>query len=138
MIRSAQTKMFAVLLLSAAFAAPAWAKSPQERSYPEMDKCFEQPEAANGVTAAMLDCTNIEIDRQEARMNDALAKLIAKHPKKAAQLKKEQANWQRKMKRATHKEYGRTGGTMDLLNGSGLALDMIASRADVLEKRLAQ
>ena len=138
MIRSAQTKMFAVLLLSAAFAAPAWAKSPQERSYPEMDKCFEQPEAKSGVTAAMLACTNAEIDRQEARMNDALAKLIAKHPKKAAQLKEEQANWQRKMKRATDKEYGRTGGTMDLLNGSGLALDMITRRAEVLEKRLAQ
>ena len=36
------------------------------------------------------------------------------------------------------KEYTRTGGTMDLLNGSGLALDMITARAEALEKRLAR
>jgi hypothetical protein len=42
------------------------------------------------------------------------------------------------MKRATRKEYTRTGGTMDLLNGSGLALDMITARAEALEKRLAR
>ena len=54
-----------------------------------MDKCFEQPEAANGVTTAMLDCTNAEIDRQEVRMHAALAKLIAQNPKKATQIKRE-------------------------------------------------
>ena len=130
--------IFAVLLLGAAFAAPASAKLPKERSYPKMDQCLDQPEARNGVTAALLDGTNAEIDRQVARMNNALAKLIAKHPQKAARLKKEQAEWERTMKRATLKEYGRTGGTMDLLNGSGLELDMIADRADALEKRLAR
>ena len=119
--------LFTAFLLVGAFAAPAFAK---EYSYPEMDQCFEQPEAQNGVTAAMLNCTNAEIDRQ--------AKLVAKHPKKAARLKKEQADWLRKMKRATRKEYTRTGGTMDLLNGSGLALDMITARAEALEKRLAR
>ena len=121
--------LFTAFLLVGAFAAPAFAK---EYSYPEMDQCFEQPEAQNGVTAAMLNCTNAEIDRQETRMNNVLAKLVAKHPKKA------QADWLRKMKRATRKEYTRTGGTMDLLNGSGLALDMITARAEALEKRLAQ
>ena len=86
----------------------------------------------------MLDCTNAEIDRQEARMHAALAKLIAQNPKKATQLKREQAQWQQKMKRAAKKEYTRTGGTMDLLNGSGLVLDMTEKRADALEKRLAR
>ena len=127
--------LFTAFLLVGAFAAPAFAK---EYSYPEMDQCFEQPEAQNGVTAAMLNCTNAEIDRQETRMNNVLAKLVAKHPKKAARLKKEQADWLRKMKRATRKEYTSTGGTMDLLNGSGLALDMITARAEALEKRLAR
>ena len=127
--------LFTAFLLVGAFAAPAFAK---EYSYPEMDQCFEQPEAQNGVTAAMLNCTNAEIDRQETRMNNVLAKLVAKHPKKAARLKKEQADWLRKMKRATRKEYTRTGGTMDLLNGSGLALDMITARAEALEQRLAR
>ena len=116
--------MLAVLLLTAALAVPAPALA--QSKHPEMDKCFEQPEAANGVTAAMLDCTT------------ALAKLIAQNPKKATQLKREQAQWQQKMKRAAKKEYTRTGGTMDLLNGSGLVLDMTEKRADVLEKRLAR
>ena len=102
--------LFTAFLLVGAFAAPAFAK---EYSYPE-------------------------IERQETRMNNVLAKLVAKHPKKAARLKKEQADWLRKMKRATRKEYTRTGGTMDLLNGSGLALDMITARAEALEKRLAR
>ena len=128
--------MLAVLLLIAALAAPAPALA--QSKHPEMDKCFEQPEAANGVTAAMLDCTNAEIDRQEARMHAALAKLIAQNPQKATQLKREQAQWQQKMKRAAKKEYTRTGGTMDLLNGSGLVLDMTEKRADALEKRLAR
>ena len=121
--------MLAVLLLTAALAAPVPALA--QSKHPEMDKCFEQPEADNGVTAAMLDCTN-------ARMHAALAKLIAQNPKKATQLKREQAQWQQKMKRAAKKEYTRTGGTMDLLNGSGLVLDMTEKRADALEKRLAR
>ena len=74
--------IFAVLLLGAAFAAPASAKLPKERSYPKMDQCLDQPEARNGVTAALLDCTNAEIDRQVARMNNALAKLSPSIPKK--------------------------------------------------------
>lgn len=90
------------------------------------------------LAAAMLDCTNAEIDRQEVRMHAALAKLIAQNPKKATQIKREQAQWQQKMKRAAKKEYTRTGGTMDLLNGSGLVLDMTEKRADALEKRLAK
>lgn len=90
------------------------------------------------LAAAMLDCTNAEIDRQEVRMHAALAKLIAQNPKKATQIKREQAQWQQKMKRAAKKEYTRTGGTMGLLNGSGLVLDMTEKRADALEKRLAK
>ena len=35
--------IFAVLLLGAAFAAPASAKLPKERSYPKMDQCLDQP-----------------------------------------------------------------------------------------------
>ena len=135
MTRSAP--ILAVLLLTSALATPAFAKG-HPRSYPQMDKCFEQPEAANGVTAAMLDCTNAEIDRQEARMKAALNQLIVQNPKKSAQIQKEQAQWQQKMKRAAKKEYTKTGGTMDLLNGAGLALEMTADRADALEKRLAK
>ena len=120
MTRSAP--ILAALLLTSALATPAFAKG-HARSYPQMDKCMEQPEAANGVTAAMLDCTNAEIGRQEARMKAALNQLIVQNPQKSAQIQK---------------EYTKTGGTMDLLNGSGLVLEMTADHADVLEKRLAK
>ena len=135
MTRSAP--ILAALLLTSALATPAFAKG-HARSYPQMDKCMEQPEAANGVTAAMLDCTNAEIGRQEARMKAALNQLIVQNPQKSAQIQKEQAQWQQKMKRAAKKEYTKTGGTMDLLNGSGLVLEMTPDHADVLEKRLAK
>ena len=59
-------RRFTVLTAALAAPAPALAQS----KHPDMDKCFEQPEAANGVTTA-------------------IAKLIAQNPKKATQIKRE-------------------------------------------------
>ncbi|MFV0925562.1 lysozyme inhibitor LprI family protein [Pseudomonas palmensis] len=85
-------------------------------------------------TASLRDCNGEEIQRQNARLNEAYKwalGVLSEENRKA--LQKSQALWAELRDIDCDLYYGLTGGTMDLLNGSGCYLEMTRERAESLE-----
>ena len=80
------------------------------------------------------DCNGEELAKQSARLNEAYKFAIAALPdEKKEKLKIDQALWLKFRNADCELYYSLTGGTIDLLNGSGCELSMTRDRADSLE-----
>ncbi len=120
-------------------AAPAGAA--ELRHSKKFETCME---ASGGVTADMRDCMAAETERWDARLNKAykailplLAKRITGGGTNVKQTFVEAERAWLKYRKANCTYYiGRTGGTMDLINGASCWLDETARRALELEQVL--
>ena len=101
----------------------------------EYSDCMDK--VKNGTTADMLQCGGEELDRQDARLNDAYKKLMSKlsSDRKKALLKAQRA-WVRFREANCDYWYDPQGGTAARLNASGCSLTMTAARAKELEGML--
>lgn len=116
----------AVLLVGCS-ASSAFAETKYSPAY---DACIAK---AMG-DAAMGDCTHAETAKQDARLNKAYKAAMAVLPaEKKKQLKDAQMLWVKFRDADCGMQYTFTGGTMDILNGSGCELSMTRDRADALE-----
>lgn len=119
-----------VLLAASAAAAPVDAQREYSTQY---TRCLQTGDAAKGVTAAMANCTNVELAVQDRRLNAAYAAAMAARP--AAQkdaLRNAQRAWIKR--RDTECEENLTGGTIDILERGGCRLEMTTVRAVELER----
>ncbi len=126
-----------LITLSAAMsiAVPLYAQSqPQiERRYtPDYNQCMD---ASEGVTAAMMDCIGAEIERQDARLNQAYVMVMRPLPRaKKDRLRGLQRAWIRqrdaKCSRAASAE---GGGSLAGIVYSGCILDETIKRVIFLE-----
>lgn len=89
---------------------------------------------AEGETSGLVDCSNEELARQDARLNKAyktaMGVLSAENKQK---LLDAQRLWVKFRDADCGVYYSLTGGTMDMLNGSGCELAMTKERAESLE-----
>ncbi|KJZ52962.1 lysozyme inhibitor LprI family protein [Pseudomonas marginalis] len=119
-------------ILAAALLAPVSAPAAfaQTKYSPEYDACLAK---AMG-DAAMGECTYAETAKQDARLNRAYKAAMAALPAaKKKQLKEAQILWVKFRDADCGMQYSFTGGTMDILNGSGCELSMTRERADALQ-----
>nr|WP_176704568.1 lysozyme inhibitor LprI family protein [Pseudomonas sp.]QDK64895.1 hypothetical protein pA62H2_p45 [Pseudomonas sp.] len=90
--------------------------------------------SAGGVTSNLSDCGDAELAKQDARLNKAykfaMTVLPAENKRK---LRDAQVLWVKFRDADCGMNYSLTGGTMDILNGSGCELSMTRERADSLE-----
>lgn len=85
-------------------------------------------------TASLHDCNGEEIQRQNARLKEAYKWALGVLPEEKRQtLQESQTLWAKLRDIDCDLYYGLTGGTMDLLNGSGCYLEMTRERAESLE-----
>ncbi|WP_261393412.1 lysozyme inhibitor LprI family protein [Pseudomonas aeruginosa] len=89
---------------------------------------------AEGETSALVDCSNEELAKQDARLNKAyktaMGVLSAENKQK---LLDAQRLWVKFRDADCGVYYSLSGGTMDMLNGSGCELAMTKERAESLE-----
>lgn len=97
------------------------------------DDCMGSGEAANGVTAAMMDCIGAEIDREDARLNQAYKMVMSRltSPQKTA-LRSSERTWI-KARDARCKAGGDGGGSLDGVLYANCILDATARRVRFLE-----
>ena len=101
----------------------------------EYSDCMNKVE--NGTTSGMLQCGGEELDRQDARLNDAYRKLLSKlSPDRKKALLKGQRAWIKFREANCDYWYDPQGGTAARLNASGCTLTMTAARAKELEGML--
>lgn len=115
--------------LLVAFSSPSvFAKSEYSAAY---SACTDK---SGGNTSALSDCSYAELVKQNARMDKAYKSAITVLPVgKMRKLQEGQALWVKLRKADCGMYYSLTGGTMDLLEGSGCELSMTLERADTLE-----
>ncbi|MDK4689654.1 lysozyme inhibitor LprI family protein [Kingella negevensis] len=119
----------ATLLLS----APSFASKPTK-----ITECWNKTKA-NGITSEMRDCTALETEYHDKRLNQVYQKLLSKlSPEKQKALRHEQRAWLKNIHQQADAAYTETGGTMDLLNGDGVIPTETEKRANELERRLNQ
>jgi len=100
----------------------------------EHSDCIDK---SGGVTADMLQCEGEELDRQDARLNDAYKKLMSKlSPDRKKALLKAQRAWIKFREANCDYWYDPQGGTAARLNASGCLLTTTAARAKELEGML--
>jgi uncharacterized protein YecT (DUF1311 family) len=101
----------------------------------EYSACIDK--ASRGVTAEMLECNGKELDRQDARLNNAYKKLTSKlsRDRKNALLKAQRA-WIKFREANCDYWLDPDGGTAARMNASGCLLTMTATRAKELEGML--
>ena len=101
----------------------------------EHSDCVDK--ASKGTTADMFQCEGEELDRQDARLNDAYKKLMSKlSPDRKKALLKAQRAWIKFREANCDYWYDPHGGTAARLNASGCLLTMTATRAKELEGML--
>jgi uncharacterized protein YecT (DUF1311 family) len=101
----------------------------------EHSDCVDK--AWKGTTADMLQCEGEELDRQDARLNDAYKKLTSKlSPDREKALLKAQRAWIKFREANCDYWYDPHGGTAARMNASGCLLTMTATRAKELEGML--
>jgi uncharacterized protein YecT (DUF1311 family) len=101
----------------------------------EYSICINQ--AVEGATADMFACNGEELDRQDARLNDAYKKLMSKlSPDRKKALVKVQRAWIKFREANCDYYFDPDGGTAARLNASGCSLTMTATRAKDLEGML--
>lgn len=87
-----------LLILIAALGTPLaaqaqWPKSVEARLTRQYDRCMATGDAARGQTVAMKECNGAEIERQDARLNQAYVMVMKRlsAPRKAALRQSERA-----------------------------------------------
>jgi|SRR6476620_10363089 len=101
----------------------------------EHSDCIDN--ASRGATAEMFECEGEELDRQDARLNDAYKKLMSKlSPDRKKALLKAQRAWIKFREANCDYWYDPQGGTAARLNASGFLLTMTAARAKELRVML--
>jgi uncharacterized protein YecT (DUF1311 family) len=100
----------------------------------EYSNCIDK---ARGATAEMFECNGEELDRQDARLNDAYKKLMSKlSPDRKKVLLKAQRAWIKFREANCDYWFDPQGGTAARLNASGCSPTMTAARAKELEGML--
>jgi uncharacterized protein YecT (DUF1311 family) len=101
----------------------------------EYSDCIDK--ASQSATAEMFECSGEELDRQDARLNDAYKKLMSKlsRDRKKALLKAQRA-WIKFRETNCDYWFDPQGGTAARMNASGCLLTMTATRAKELEGML--
>lgn len=93
----------------------------------QYDYCTDN---SDGITSVMLNCDSDEMEKQKKLLNANYKKVIATlNQEKRLELKRSQQLWLKYRDAKCGFFYGLTGGTVDLLNGSGCFLEMISTRA---------
>lgn len=130
-------KLILVAALSFPFAAQAqWPKSVETRLSRSYQMCMNGGDAGRGQTLAMAECQRAEIDRQDARLNQAYTMVMRRLPatRKAA-LRQSERNWIRQRDRqcdAAQRKFA--GGTMAILEYRGCILRQTIERTLWLER----
>ena len=93
----------------------------------QYDHCIDN---SNGITSVMLNCESDEMEIQKKLLNANYKKvMVTLNQEKKLELKRSQQLWLKYRDAKCDFFYGLSGGTVDLLNGSGCFLEMIATRA---------
>lgn len=118
--------------------APAKSADPVEARYtPAYKQCMGGGDAAEGITSAMVDCTDAELKIQDAKLNDTYKQVMAQlSPDQQSRLRDRQRAWLRY--EHTECTADATGGTMDEINQSSCTLKETVKRTMVLEQPVAQ
>lgn len=138
-----QIQHFAAPLLSAVvlWAAPSLGRSADSpsadaaaRAYSQAyARCLRVGDAAKGVSVAMASCANLELGRQDKRLNAAYAAVMGRlSPTARESLRVQQRAWIKR--RDTECQEGLTGGTIDMVERAECHLERTASRADELQR----
>jgi uncharacterized protein YecT (DUF1311 family) len=126
--------LLAVLSISAVLTGRSYCDSMQPLP-PDYNTCIAQ---ANGVTAAMLQCSNRELERQTVRLNRAM-RLIMDSPRISAQRKREFASGQKEWEANRDKDCLASaqreaeGGSLASVIARDCAVSKTATRAAELE-----
>lgn len=95
------------------------------------DACVEK---SGGVTFDMVECSNAELSRQDSRLNRAYKSAMSVlTEERKVRLREAQRLWIKFRDADCGIYYNLSGGTMDMINGSGCELSMTQERADALE-----
>lgn len=111
--------------------------APVERALSrEYNECMTRGDAARGVTPAMRECSGAELDRQDARLNQAYRMTMQRLPRaRQAKLRTQQRAWIRQRDRACVREaMPFHGGTMAPLTHGQCALRETIARRLWLER----
>lgn len=120
--------IFATVLLAALSSSYASARSEYSRTY---STCTSN---SGGNTSNLSDCGGTELDKQNARLNEAYKSAMAVlSTEQKSNLQEAQALWIKFRDADCGMYYSLTGGTMDILEGIGCELSMTLERADSLE-----
>jgi uncharacterized protein YecT (DUF1311 family) len=100
---------------------------------PAYDECIGSGDAANGVTAAMMDCIGAEIERQDAQLNQAYRMVMSRLTSaQQTALRSSERTWI-KARDARCKAGGDGGGSLDGVLYANCILDATAQRVRFLE-----
>lgn len=125
----------AVGLIGAASAGAQTKRRVQDRYSNDYNRCMNTGDAANGVTSGIMDCNGLEIDRQDARLNQAYKMVMARsNSQQKTGLRMSERNWigQRdaRCQRASASE---EGGSLTTIIYSGCILEETIKRIIWLE-----
>jgi uncharacterized protein YecT (DUF1311 family) len=116
-----------------AVSSPAFAQTRAEieAAYsPRFDRCMGSGDAAQGITSAILSCNGAENKLQDARLNQAYKKVMARlPPPKQAALRQSERNWIEQREAQCREAAGDEGG------GSSYAIIYSSCMLDETVKR---
>lgn len=100
-----------ILSLLLAAMAPQTNAEVEKRYSAAFNTCVESGDAARGVTPAMAECIDAELDRQDARLNQAYKMVIERLPlKRKTALRTSQRKWIRTRDATCQRAYDAAGG----------------------------
>jgi len=101
--------MLALLLMTAA--APQTDADVEKRYSAAFNTCTNTGDAARGVTPAMMECLSAELERQDARLNQAYTMVMKRlSPKRKTALRTSQRKWIRDRDAKCKRAYDAVGG----------------------------
>lgn len=136
MIRKAALLVVAMACAGSVPAGAQTAKQVDARYSRDYDRCLKTGDAARGVTSAMMDCTGLENERQDARLNQAYKMVMTRlSPKAKGVLRTSQRNWiKQRDARCRSAAAEMEGGSASGLIFSGCFLDETVKRTMWLER----
>jgi uncharacterized protein YecT (DUF1311 family) len=122
---------FTALLMTAIQSADAAPKADDGTS-PAYNKCMNSGDAANGVTIAMVNCTEAELKIQDAKLNATYKALMASlEPEQKPKVLAAQRLWIQ-FRDANCAAKSQSGGTMDQITLPDCTLQMTVARTKEL------
>lgn len=130
--------IFSIFLTAILAGSPLCAQTQsqiEKRLSRDYNECMATGDAAGGVTSAMMDCTGAEIDRQDARLNQAYVMVMRPLPatKKAALRTLQRAWIKQRDARCTRAAKQDEGGTAAAMTYQDCILDETIKRTIFLE-----